>query len=75
MTPAMCIGRLISSDALLTFGRSNSQAGGCDVQQPEREFRLPILYRPTNTESVSLHTYVVLVRAMLHQVQDVAEAY
>ena len=36
---------------------------------------LLILYRPTNTGGASLHTSVVLVRAMVHQARDVAEAY
>jgi hypothetical protein len=75
MTPAMCIGWLIRSDAFFTFGLSNTRDGGCDEQQPRREFRLLILYTPRNRGNASLHTSVVLVRAMAHQVQDVAEAY
>src|SRR5690348_52985 len=54
-----------------TFGPPNNQGAGCDEQQPKCEFRLLILYRPTNTGSASLRTSVVLVRAMVHQVQDV----
>jgi hypothetical protein len=75
MTSFVYFGRLIRSVAVFTFGRSNTRDGGCDVQLPKREFRLLILYRPTNAGSASLHTSVVLVRAMGHQVQDVAEAY
>jgi hypothetical protein len=63
------------SSRLATFGQPNSWDGGCDGQRPKREFRLLILYRPTNTGSASLRTSVVLVRAMVDQVQDVAEAY
>ena len=59
----------------ITFGRSNTQDAGCDEQQLKRKSRLPKLYRPTNTGSASLRICVVLVRAMGHQVQDVAEAY
>ena len=55
--------------------RSNNPADGFDEQQPKCEFRLLILYRPTNTGSASLRTAVVLVHAMVHQGQDVAEAY
>jgi hypothetical protein len=59
----------------IIFGPPNSQADGCDEQQLKYEFHHRILYRPTNKESASLRTSVVLVRVMANQVQDAAEAY
>jgi hypothetical protein len=59
----------------ITFARPSSRDDGCDEQQPKCGSRPPKLYIPTNTGSASLGTFVVLVRAMGHQVQDVAEAY